>query len=133
MNGKLKTAGIVFLLFLALGAGWALWIGLKALALIAGVGLVIGLGAGVALNARGKRLTGPDESSGVGFTLSDLRQLHKSGQMSDEEFERAKAKVVEAARRASEREQAAAAAKAAGLAADDALRARRPPPDGGMS
>jgi hypothetical protein len=80
-----------------------------------------------------RRLTGPDESSGVGFTLSDLRQLHKSGQMSDEEFERAKAKVVEAARRASEREQAAAAAKAAGLAADDALRARRPPPDGGMS
>ena len=59
MNGKLKIAGIVFLLFLAVGAGWALWIGLKALAWIAGVGLVIGLGAGVALNARAKRLTGP--------------------------------------------------------------------------
>jgi len=80
-----------------------------------------------------RRLQEPDPPASAGFTLSDLRQLHKSGQMSDEEFERAKAKVVEAARRASEREQAAAAAKAAGLAADDALRARRPPPDGGMS
>ena len=28
---------------------------------------------------------------GIGFTLSDLRQLHKQGQMTDEEFERAKA------------------------------------------
>ena len=54
-----------------------------------------------------RRLTSPDETSGVGFTLSDLRQLHKSGQMSDEEFERAKAKVVDAARRAAEREKAA--------------------------
>ena len=51
-----------------------------------------------------RRLTKPDETSGVGFTLSDLRQLHKSGQMSDEEFERAKAKVVEAAKKAAERD-----------------------------
>jgi len=55
-----------------------------------------------------RRLTEPDESSGTGFTLSDLRRLHKSGQMTDAEFERAKAKVVEAARRATEREAAAA-------------------------
>ena len=32
--------------------------------------------------------------SPIGFTLSDLRQLHKQGQMTDEEFERAKAKIV---------------------------------------
>jgi hypothetical protein len=51
-----------------------------------------------------KRLKEPDEPASAGFTLSDLRQLHKSGQMSDEEFERAKAKVVEAARRAAERQ-----------------------------
>jgi hypothetical protein len=51
-----------------------------------------------------KRLKEPDEPASAGFTLSDLRQLHKSGQMSDEEFERAKAKVVEAARRATERQ-----------------------------
>ena len=55
-----------------------------------------------------RRLTRPDETSGAGFTLSDLRQLHKSGQMTDAEFERAKAKVVEAARRATERDQARA-------------------------
>src|SRR5688572_769627 len=30
----------------------------------------------------------------IGFTLSDLRQLHRQGQMTDEEFERAKAKMV---------------------------------------
>ena len=71
-----------------------------------------------------RRLTRPDESSGAGFTLSDLRQLHKSGQMTDEEVERAKAKVVEAARRAAEREQAA---KGAGGGPGDALRQIRPP------
>ena len=63
-----------------------------------------------------RRLTKPDETSGVGFTLSDLRQLHKSGQMSDEEFERAKAKVVDAARRVAERDKVAAGG-AGGLAA----------------
>src|SRR6476661_303068 len=36
------------------------------------------------------------EGPAAGFTLSDLRQLHKSGQMSDEEFERARAKIVAA-------------------------------------
>jgi hypothetical protein len=30
----------------------------------------------------------------AGFTLSDLRQMHKSGQMSTEEYERARAKLV---------------------------------------
>ena len=47
----------------------------------------------------------------AGFTLSDLRQMHKSGQMTDEEFERAKAKVLDAARRAAERDAASAPAK----------------------
>jgi hypothetical protein len=42
-------------------------------------------------------------ASEAGFTLSDLRQLYKNGQMSAEEFERAKAKVVESAKRAAER------------------------------
>lgn len=51
-----------------------------------------------------RRLTKADETSGAGFTLSDLRQLHKSGQMSDAEFERAKARVVDAAKRAAQRE-----------------------------
>lgn len=73
-----------------------------------------------------RRLTKSDETSGVGFTLSDLRQLHKSGQMSDEEFERAKAKVVDAARRVAERD-AAAAAAGGGPAG-----ARRDPRGGGL-
>jgi hypothetical protein len=45
-----------------------------------------------------KKLKAPDETIGVGFTLSDLRQMHKSGQMSDDEFERAKAKLLAHAR-----------------------------------
>lgn len=46
-----------------------------------------------------------------GFTLSDLRELHKAGQMTDEEFEKAKARVIEAAKRAAERDAAAKAEK----------------------
>ena len=47
-----------------------------------------------------------DEEKGQpgGFTLSDLRDLHKDGQMSDEEFARAKGKIIESARRAAERD-----------------------------
>jgi hypothetical protein len=88
-----------------------------------------------------RRLTRPDETSGAGFTLSDLRQLHKSGQMTDAEFERAKAKVVEAARRATERDQARAAAagrsggelpggglRGSGFPDGTDRRNRRPPP-----
>jgi hypothetical protein len=37
-------------------------------------------------------------SGGIGFTLSDLRQLHREGKMSDEEFERARSKMVQAGR-----------------------------------
>lgn len=76
-----------------------------------------------------RRLTKPDETSGAGFTLSDLRQLHKSGQMSDEEFERAKAKVVDAARRTAERDKAAAGG-GGGAARQNQPGATRPPRDG---
>ncbi len=53
-----------------------------------------------------KRLTSEEEGKGQpgGFTLSDLRDLHKSGQMSNEEFERAKAQIIDAARRAAARD-----------------------------
>jgi hypothetical protein len=48
-----------------------------------------------------------DSASGaIGFTLSDLRQLHKAGQMTDEEFERAKTKMVAATKAAIERKAA---------------------------
>lgn len=36
---------------------------------------------------------------GAGFTLSDLRELHRSGKMSDEEFDKAKTKIIEAAQK----------------------------------
>ena len=54
-----------------------------------------------------KRLVKPDDTTGTGFTLADLRALHRGGKMSDEEFEKAKEAVVLAARRADERENAA--------------------------
>ena len=34
----------------------------------------------------------------LGFSLSDLRELHRNGHMSDEEFERAKEKIIGAAK-----------------------------------
>ena len=68
-----------------------------------------------------RRLTKPDETAGTGFTLSDLRQLHKTGQMSDEEFERAKAKVVDAARRATARADGRSQAATAGARAHELL------------
>lgn len=39
-----------------------------------------------------------------GFTMADLRQLHKSGQMSAEEFEKAKAAMLKATDVAGKRE-----------------------------
>ena len=50
-----------------------------------------------------RRMQTPDEPAGSGFSLSDLRRLYEEGQMSAEEFEKAKGKVVEAAKRAMER------------------------------
>jgi hypothetical protein len=65
--GKLKMAGVIFLVCLALGAGWALWMGLKLMAYIAGAGLVIGIVAGAAIKARSPpRISGPDERSRLG-------------------------------------------------------------------
>ncbi|WP_337186515.1 hypothetical protein [Phenylobacterium sp.] len=67
MDKKLKIAGVVFLVALALGAAWALWLGLKALAWIAGAGLVIGLAAGGALGLRSRRkLPPPDDHPQLG-------------------------------------------------------------------
>jgi hypothetical protein len=51
-----------------------------------------------------RKVKAPDETIGIGFTLSDLRQLHKSGQMSDVEFERAKEKLIAHARKPVEQE-----------------------------
>lgn len=40
-----------------------------------------------------------EPTGGAGFTLSDLRQFHREGKMSDEEFEKAKSKIIDAAQK----------------------------------
>ena len=49
-----------------------------------------------------KRLVRPDDVGGPGFTLSQLRELRRNGQMSEEEFEKAKQVILSAAKRAAE-------------------------------
>ena len=61
-------------------------------------------------------LKSDDEPVGTGFSLSDLRQLHRQGMMTDEEFERAKGQILTGAK-----------AMAAKLP-DPLARDRRPPP-----
>ena len=55
----------------------------------------VGLGFFAVMWVR-KRMSPHEDMHGEGFTLTDLRELHRSGKISDEEFERAKAKMVEA-------------------------------------
>jgi hypothetical protein len=40
-----------------------------------------------------------DEPASLGFSLSDLRELHRSGKLSDEEFERARTKMAASMKR----------------------------------
>ena len=54
--------------------------------------LVIGLFVVVAILR--KKMSPNEDFHGVGFTLADLRQLRKRGQMSDEEFEKAKSALL---------------------------------------
>jgi len=60
-----------------------------------------------------------EEGPVTGFTLADLRDLHRGGKMSDEEFERAKATLVSATK-------AAAAKSAAEKSAAGARRTNGP-------
>jgi hypothetical protein len=41
-----------------------------------------------------RMMTSKDPAGGGGFALEDLRALHRDGQLSDEEFERAKAVLI---------------------------------------
>jgi hypothetical protein len=50
-----------------------------------------------------KRMIRDEDLSGGGFSLGDLRVLHREGKMTTEEFEKAKAALVEAMKRAAER------------------------------
>ena len=68
-----------------------------------------------------------DSASDIGFTLGDLRRLHKQGKMSDDEYEKARVKMIAATKAAAERaaQRAAELAKARSGATDvDLLRAR---------
>jgi hypothetical protein len=65
--GKLKAAGVIFLICLALGAGWALWVGLKLLAYIAFAGLLIGVVAGAVIKSRtGSKIAASEDRSRLG-------------------------------------------------------------------
>jgi len=51
-----------------------------------------------------KWLKDEDEpNSDIGFTLGDLKKLHKNGRMSDEEFEKARVQMIDATQRAAQR------------------------------
>ena len=48
-----------------------------------------------------KRVRGDsDDAPATGFTLADLRELHRTGKMSAEEFDKAKAKLLDATKAA---------------------------------
>jgi hypothetical protein len=80
------------------------------------------VGMFVVVNLLKKWFRSPVDEIGspTGFTLSDLRTLHQTGKMTDEEFELAKGKVVEAAQ--------AAMARAAAEKNARAGRRRQSPP-----
>ncbi len=65
--------------------------------------LVIGL-FGVVVWLR-KRMSPNEDFHGEGFTLGDLRRLHQSGKLSDEEFEKAKAGLIAATKAAEKRKE----------------------------
>lgn len=65
--------------------------------------LVIGL-FGVVVWLR-KRMSPHEDFHGEGFTLGDLRRLHQSGKLSDEEFEKAKAGLIAATQAAAKRKE----------------------------
>lgn len=58
-----------------------------------------------------------DEAPKIGFTLGDMRRMRDEGQITEEEFERARTQMIAATQRAAERaaEQAAENAKAKGV------------------
>lgn len=69
------------------------------------IGLVV-IGFAVALQVKRRVQQGEEPGETAGFTLSDLRRLHKTGQMSDQEFEQAKGQILTATKRAAERDAA---------------------------
>ena len=75
---------------LATGGVGGMALGLGAMLLLA----LAGLGVVAYLRKRTLADDAGDPSGGGGFTLSDLRRLHRAGEMTDEEFERARSAMV---------------------------------------
>ena len=50
-----------------------------------------------------KKVKEPDEGPIAGFSLADLRQLHRAGKLSAEEYERARSKMVETLKKTTEK------------------------------
>jgi uncharacterized membrane protein len=70
-----------------------LWSGVLIIFLLVGFILV----AAVKKRMKAEDAAGP--GAGTGFTLSDLRQLRREGKISDEEFARAKEKIIGVAKK----------------------------------
>jgi hypothetical protein len=61
------------------------WLGIMVILII--------VGGVIAMNVR-RKMNGGDDSSGIGFTLSDLRAMHERGELTLEEFQRARDKML---------------------------------------
>jgi uncharacterized membrane protein len=55
--------------------------------------VIVLIGGGIAIWLR-RRLMSGDSAGSVGFTLGDLRELHARGEISTEEFEKAKSQMI---------------------------------------
>ena len=77
---------------LAQGGGWpdAAWEILLRCAVVLAVGFILG-SLGV---ADYRRYTRTESGGSPGFTLSEIRRLHREGQLSDEEFARARSAIL---------------------------------------
>ena len=95
--------------------------GLLALVVVSVIGLAVAI--------RVKRYMQRDDPAGpapsAGFTLSDLRAMHRAGQLTDAEFEKAKEKIVVAAQKAAERIAAPPPGAPVDRDSADAIRERR--------
>jgi len=60
-------------------------------AVLAAAVLLLGV---IAMWLRRRYLSGASSEAGEAMTLADLRDLHRSGQLSDEEFDKAKARMI---------------------------------------
>ncbi len=67
-----------------------LWIFVWSIALVAMVALLY-----LAIIRLRRWMSGPEDLTPEGFTLSDLRKLHDKGQLTDQEYERAKSQLVQ--------------------------------------